>query len=267
MTRFVVTQAATTLFAARFVASTTVRSNWNSKGYSAYASLQWDGCPYIHSSSLDISAYGDVTRFKQTSGGNGEVQTSKYDDFYVSLSKSSCDDATITYQYGYVFDSEDYGDMIEPEFMINKDDLTKATLKGAEVPIYGNTCSYICTEVCYPEIFGHGTCPETESPYLECYTVECSVEEYYGIAQVNVYWKVPKRLVDEGLAKSNSMYRSRQDGNTYMSRSRGQYRYDVPVTVKVTLNGSEMFPSSPTNDYAELGKTRSKQVEKTKYIA
>jgi hypothetical protein len=248
------------------VSATNVKTKFTSKGYSAYASNSYPGCNAIYGSQLDVGVYASKYRFKETAGDAGVVQTDKLDDFYFSFTSSSCNNATVSYQRGSIYEFENYGDNPETEFKIEGGQLTKAWLKGVRVPVYGNECSYYCTEMCYPEIFGYGTCPETEPAYLECYTLECGTEEYLGTARVSVHWKVPKRLGDEGLHLSNSMYRSRSDGYTYMSRSRGQYRYDVPVTVKATLDGSDLFPSSPVDEYAELGKTRSKEVQKTKCI-
>jgi hypothetical protein len=257
----------TTLMATSLVVSaTTTKTRYTSKGYNAYASASYEGCDYIYSSYIDVGVYGAQSKFKQTAGENGFVQTSKYDDVNVYFSQSSCDDTTVTFMHGSIYDSSNYGDGLDSEFKIESEQLTQATLRSLEVPVYSNTCTYVCTEVCYAEIFGYGSCPP-ELPALECYTVECGAEEtYLGIAKVNVTWKVPKRLADEGLSNSNSVYRSRSEGYTTMSRSRGTYRYDMPVTIKVTLKGVDLFPSSPTYDYGELGNTKSREVTKTKCI-
>jgi hypothetical protein len=248
-----------------FVSATNVRTKFTLKGYSAYASADFEGCSYLEGSSLQLSAYGSQFRFKEVVGGEtGMVQSDVVDDFYLSFTKSSCDNSTITLQRGFLYDSSSF-DSIQPDFKIERDELTKASLRGIQVPVYGNKCSYVCTEVCYAEIFGYGTCPP-ELPELSCYTTECGMEQFMGVAKVSVVWKVPNRLGNVGLATSTSVYRTRTEGYTYMSRSRGEYRYDVPVTIKATLNGVELFPSEPVYEYGELAKTRSKDVSKTKCI-
>jgi hypothetical protein len=196
MTCFIAKIALATRLLAVAVSATNAKSKFSTKGYNAYATAQFDGCPELFGSSLEVSVYGVQSRFKQTSSDdeNGTiVETNKFDDFYLLVSSSTCNDTTLTYKRGAVYDSQDYGDEIETNFAIERNSLTKASLQGLEVPIYSNECSYYCTETCYPEIFGYGACPTTETARLECYTVHCGVEEYIGNAKVSVFWKVPKR--------------------------------------------------------------------------
>jgi hypothetical protein len=260
MTRFI---ALVITLPSLFVAATNVNTKYTSKGYNAYASVQYQGCEYLYGSQVDTSVYAGQSKFKEVVGDVGMVQTNVYDDFFFSFASSSCNDTHVTYKRGAVYEYENYGDNVNTEFKIEGVELTKASLKGIEVPVYGNECTYVCNEVCYAEIFGWGTCPP-ELPTYECYTLECSEETYMGNAKVSAFWRVPNRLGNAGLTTSSSMYRYRSEGQTYMSKSRGSYRYDVPVKVNVTLNGSNLFSSAPLYTYADLGNTRSKEVTKTK---
>jgi hypothetical protein len=94
------------------------------------------------------------------------------------------------------------------------------------------------------------------------------VEKYIGNAKVSVFWKVPNKRLAEDLEQSTHVFRSRNEGRTYRSRSKGYFRQNVPVTIKATMpDSSALFPSTGTVfEYGELGNTRNKEVTKTKCI-
>jgi hypothetical protein len=161
-----------------------------------------------------------------------------------------------------VSEASNYGNLIT-KFNIDVANLKQASVKDLELPIYENTCDYVCTEMCYPEIFGYGTCPEDELPYLDCYTSSCTYEEtYLGTALVSVDWKLPAGVTTKPIQSS---YTSREvyNGNTYTSKSSGSYRYDLAVTITATLDGESLFSSPMDYVSGDLSDTKSRYVSKT----
>jgi hypothetical protein len=241
------------------VSAKTVNSRYTSAGYDVYVGAYFDtGCSINYGNYFYASAYSAATKFR-TTGRNGYIETSSYDQLYLSYSEEICDDTTVTYKYGNIGDFSDYGGTVPAKFTIDKLKLTEASIVGLELPLYSATCNYVCMEVCYPEIFEYGTCPEMES-YLECSVMDCGVEEYIGTATVSVSLKTPAGT-NTPPESSSSSYSFSYGGSSYRSRSKGSYRYDIPVTITAKLNGADLFSSTPTY-YSQLSNTNTKDVSK-----
>jgi hypothetical protein len=178
--------------------------------------------------------------FKKTVGEVGTVQTNIYDDFHLWFLSTSCNGTHVTYKRSGYEDPDVSGEYGNTTFKIEGGRLTKASVKDIDMPVFGTECKYDCTETCYAEIWGWGTCPP-EPKASSCYTTECRELAYLGNARVSVRWKVPNRLGNLSLTESSSMYSYRSKGSTYMSKSRGSMRWNVPVTVKATLDGIDFF--------------------------
>jgi hypothetical protein len=164
MALLVVFAATTTIITV--VSATNVNTKFTARGYNAYASASFDdSCPVVFSSSLEVSVYGSQSRFKQTGEDGNVVEANKFDDFYMLVASSSCNDTTVTTKRGAIYDSQAYGEDIETDFTIERNSLTKASLKGLEVPIYANECSYYCIEIFYPEILVLELVPKRHRPF------------------------------------------------------------------------------------------------------
>lgn len=250
------------------VSASTVTTKNFYKGYgaSAYASFPAGDCDYIYGSSFSVSAYSTKSRFKST--GNGKFsQSSKFDEFSMYYSESTCDDSKITYRYGNIYDQSNYGDSVPTKFKTDIKNLTEASLLNLELPVFENTCGYVCTEVCYPYYIGYGdgTCsPETELPYLECYLADCLGEDVFiGNAAVSVTWKAKPGT--ENTQPTFNKYSSRETGPgyTYTSKSKGNYRFDLDVTITATLDGADLFSVEPDYISGDLSDIQSKSVSKS----
>jgi hypothetical protein len=183
-----------------------------------------------------------------------------FDELYLSFTTSICDGTKRTILTGYVYDFADYGGKVPATFEVFKPNLREASVEGLEVPVYSRSCTYYCIEICYAEIFEYGTCPP-EPTYVECYE-NCEEPEFIGNAAVSVSWKMPTGT-NTPLEQSSYSYSRSYSGYSESSSSKGSYRYDIPVTISATLNGENVFSSSPSYDYGYIANTNSKSVTKT----
>jgi hypothetical protein len=247
-------------------ASTSTKSFGKGYGATVYASFA-ESCEVIHYSSFNVYAYSNKNRFITKTGNSVIKESSKFDDLSISYTESSCDNSTITYRYGNIYDQSNYGNSVPTKFTMETKNLKEAEVKNLELPIFENTCTYECTEVCYPYYMGYGTCPETEFPYLECYTTSCGEDQPLGVAQVSVTWDAAAGTSATPPVKSRSSFRETGPGYSYDSKSSGSYRYELDIVITATLNGSDLFLTTPDYVAGDLSSTNSKTVSKSDYQA
>jgi hypothetical protein len=86
------------------------------------------------------------------------------------------------YRRGEVPDATDYGSLTT-KFNFETASLKEASVKTLELPIYENTCDYICTEVCYSNcpIWSANPRVQKRTPFLELpllvWTGSCLLEQ------------------------------------------------------------------------------------------
>eukprot|EP00977_Amphora_coffeiformis_P015404 scaffold4510_cov183-Amphora_coffeaeformis.AAC.89 len=258
-----------TMSSTSFVSAKMVQSKWTSAGYDAWAEVYFDnsGCNddwWYYSNYLYANAYARQSKFK-VNGKNGFVEATDLDDFYLYYTQTTCDGPLYRYQYGYVDSWYDYGGTVPGKFSIEGKKLTEASLKGLEMPIYENVCSDTCVEHCYPEIFDFGTCSDENPPDVVCYR-NCSEEVFVGFAYVDVVWTLNGTFLPPPLEKSTSSYSSKRDGYSYTSRTKGSYRYDLPIILTAKFeDGSDLFSGPHIYSYSQLASTTYKDVSKYSY--
>lgn len=224
-----------------------VNYKYRSAGFAGDASLYFDGCPLFGGGSLYTYVYSAETKFKAT-GQAGFKSTDNFDFLNAGMYLSTCDESTVVFTEGTTYLDTFYGD--EVLFTIDTKKLTSATIKDVQVPLYRYSCSYECTEICYPEIFGYGTCPETEEPYIACYTTTCDEEwEFVGVADLDLTW-----TASSSPYQSSQMWRATQGGSSYMSKGKGSYR-DATTFASVSLEGQNILPSASLYSYGALSST------------
>jgi hypothetical protein len=225
-----------------------VNYKYRSTGFGADAYLSFDGCSFWGGSSVSAYAYSAETKFKATQR-SGFKSTDSFDYLAADVYLTTCDEATIVFTEGSTYLDTFYGD--ELLFTIDAKKLTSATIKDLQVPLYSYECSYECTEICYPEIFGYGTCSETEEAYIDCYTTSCDDErEFVGIADLDLAW-----TASSSTYQSTQISRSRQAGGpSSMSKSKGSYR-DATTFASVSVEGQNILPSASLYSYGTLSST------------
>lgn len=235
-----------------------VINKYSSKGFSASADVSFKSeCPYFYGNYLYAGIYGSASKF-QTTGSDGYKETSEYEDVYVDFSTTTCDDTTVQFTYGSVYSYTD--NSADAVFGVDPKTLKKSSLESIEMPIYSYSCEYECIEMCYAEIFGYGTCPEDELPYVECYTSVCDPLSMTGVAKISINW------VEDGsnTYHSSSVSRSRSGSYSTLYKSKGVTR-DSEVSVSVNLNGQELIPEGePSYSSGYIQKSDSMDIYKSK---
>ena len=229
-----------------------VNYKYGSAGFAADAWMEFDGCP-IYGSSMFASVYSTENKFKAT-GRYGIKSTEDFDYLYVGVTQTTCDDSTIVFTYGDTYLNTFYGDTVL--FTIDTKKLTSATVKDAQVPLYRQSCSYECTEVCFPELYEYGTCPETEEVFLDCYITTCDEErESVGMGALDLTWTASSSPYQSSMISrsSSTLFGRRSD----MSKSKGTYR-DATMSASVSVEGQNILPStSPLYSDVRLSSTTS----------
>jgi hypothetical protein len=237
------------------------------EGYNAYAGAYLSNdCDFFSSNYMDLTAFSTKSKFTSISTGSNSgftLECKDIEEFSLYMSTYTCDATTVTYRYGNIYDSSNLASQ-STTFRIDGLMLMEASIEGLEVPIFENTCSYNCTEICYAELMGYGTCPEDELPYLECYMSECSNEDYIGNAVVSVSWTAPSDRSTQ-MTQRNEVVRSFGKESSSWSKTQGLTRDSLDVTITATLAGNDIFSSQPDSGYAQLSHTDRKEVNNYKF--
>jgi hypothetical protein len=224
-------------------------------GFGADAWLSFDGCPFYGDSYVFANVYSTESNFKAT-GQYGYKSTTNFGYLNAGMSLTTCDESTIVFTEGFTYLDTYYGD--EVLFTIDAKKLTSATIKDVQLPLYNYSCSYECTEICYPEIFGYGTCPETEEAYIDCYTTTCDEErEIVGVGAMDLTW-----TASSSPNQYSQISRSTQAYESYMSKSKGNYR-DATTFASVSVEGQNILPS--TSPYSNAIMSSTTYMDMTRY--